>query len=591
MSTALTDNARRVLESRYLLRDAKGRIVETPDELFRRVARAVAAAEANYVDEAAVERREAEFEAALSRLEFLPNSPALMNAGGPLGQLAACFVLPVGDSMEEIFDALALMARIQQSGGGTGFSFSRLRPRGDFVSTTGGAASGPVSFMKIFNCATENIRQGGRRRGANMGVLRVDHPDIAEFVDAKRNGEAFGSFNLSVGVTDEFMEAVVARDELTLRHPRTRQPVGRIPAALLFDRIAEAAWKCGDPGLLYLDSIQRLNPLSELGPVEATNPCGEVPLLPYEACVLGSVNLSRMLRDGSEGEAVDWEKLSRTVRLGIRFLDDCIDAGKWPDERIEAAVRGSRKIGLGVMGFAELLIRRRTPYGSAAARDEAERIMTFIQDEAVATSQQLAEERGTFPLWERSTWAKAGIRMRNATLTSIAPTGTIGIIAGTSAGIEPLFGLAYRRESVLEGQSLTEINPVLVRCAQEQGYWSPALAESLAATGTLQGSHAPAVFQDLFQTALELDPEKHLAVQAAFQKHVDNAVSKTINLPETASPREVAEIYRRAWELGLKGVTVYRNGSRSRQVIRLGVDEDVAHYEHFAACDPWACRA
>jgi ribonucleoside-diphosphate reductase alpha chain len=587
----LSENALQVLRARYLRRDPSGQVAETPDELFRRVARSVAQAEARSVDAAAAEEWEEKFFEAMTRLDLLPNSPCLMNAGTPLGQLSACFVLPVEDSMEGIFDALKLMALIQQSGGGVGFSFSRLRPRGDCVASTGGTASGPVSFMRIFDCATENIKQGGKRRGANMGVLRVDHPDVEEFIDAKRDGQSFRNFNLSVGVTDAFMDAAAAGRPWTLRHPRTGQPVRTVPAAELFERIARAAWETGDPGLLFLDAVNRDNPTPDLGPIEATNPCGEVGLLPYESCNLASINLSHMVRRGTDGYAIDWEKLFRTARLGIRFLDDVLEVGRWPAPQIESASRANRKVGLGVMGFAEMLILLGIPYASDRAVSLAEELMRCLDGEALAASHGLAHERGVFPNWDRSVYARVGLRLRNATRTSVAPTGTLSILAGTSAGIEPLFALAYRRQHVLGGQSLVELNPLFLRYARERCFYSERLVQGLLAGGTLAGSdEVPPAVKDLFRTALEIAPEDHLCVQAAFQRHTDNAVSKTVNLPHSATAEEVAAVYRRAWEMGLKGITVYRYGSKGEQVLQLGVGETPEEREHFARCDPHACK-
>lgn len=597
MTVQLTDNAHKVLQSRYLRRNAAGRVVETPDELFQRVARGVAGGEERFGGSAAVSRWEATYYELLSELEFLPNSPTLLNAGTPLGQLSACFVLPVEDSMAGIFDSLKLMALIQQSGGGTGFSFSRLRPQGDLVASTGGQASGPVSFMRIFDCATENIRQGGKRRGANMGILRVDHPDIERFIAAKQDGQTanggrcFQNFNLSVGATDEFMEAVEGARPFELRHPRTGETVRSVAAAELFEQIAQAAWETGDPGLVFLDAINRTQPTPVLGPIEATNPCGEVPLLPYESCNLGSINLSRMVRVEGTAHTVDWDKLAQTVHVAVRFLDDVIEQGRWPDERIAAAVRGNRKIGLGVMGFAELLMMLEIAYASDQAVSLAEALMQFIGEHATEASQQLAEERGVFPNWERSIDAAENLRVRNATRTSIAPTGTIGIIAGTSAGIEPLFALAYRREHVLEEQRLTELNPIFLRHARAKGFYSEDLLDELQNTGSLAAlPNVPDEAKTLFRTALEIAPEEHLQIQAAFQKYVDNAVSKTINLPESASPEVIGNVYRRAWQLGLKGITVYRYGSKSRQVLSLGVGEQPEQHEHFSKCDPHACK-
>lgn len=586
----LSDNARRVLEARYLQRDAAGRIVESPAEMFRRVARSVAAAELPYGGRAAVQRWEDTFFELLTSLDFLPNSPTLMNAGTPLGQLSACFVLPVEDSIEGIFDSLKLMALIQRSGGGTGFSFSRLRPKGGHVATTGGTASGPVSFMRIFDCATDNIRQGGRRRGANMGILCVDHPDIEEFIDAKRDGHSFSNFNLSVAVDDAFMQAARDGQPYALRDPRTRQVRRVLSAADLLQRIAEAAWQTGDPGLVYFDAVNQANPAAALGAIEATNPCGEVPLLPYEACNLGSINLSHMTRLDGAAPAIDWEKLSRTVASGLRFLDDVIDVGRWPDPKIAAAVRRTRKVGLGVMGFAEMLIQLGVPYASDRAREVADELMQCIASRALSVSQELAAERGSFSAWPQSSYAERGIKVRNATRISIAPTGTIGIIADTSAGIEPLFAVAYRRCHVLGEECLLELNPLFVRYAQNHGILSPELVSELTRQGTLAGTKLSAEVKSLFQTALELSPGAHLKVQATFQRHTDNAVSKTINLPSSCTVADVRAIYQQAWEAKLKGVTVFRYGCKGDQVLTLGTGENGIEYEHFARCDPHACK-
>jgi ribonucleoside-diphosphate reductase alpha chain len=582
--------ARRVLEARYLRRDAGGRVIETPDELVRRVARAVAHAELLLGTAREAEHWEERFCQLLAELDFLPNSPALMNAGTPLGQLAACFVLPVADSMEGIFGALRAMALVQRTGGGSGFSFSRLRPRGGAVSSTGGEASGPVSFMRIFDCATENIKAGGRRRGANMAVLRVDHPDILEFVEAKRDGRSFGNFNLSVGVTDGFMEAVERGERYALRRPGIGGPAGQMPAREVFDRIVAAAWETGDPGLLFLDAIDRANPLPALGRIEATNPCGEVPLLPYESCVLGSVNLAHMVRPGPSPD-IAWERLREVVRAAVRFLDDVIEVDREPLPEIAEATRASRKIGLGVMGFAECLIRVGVPYDSEAAIAWADRLMAFVAGEARAALRELAERRGVFPSWPRSIFAETGERLRNATCLSVAPTGTIAIIAGTSGGIEPLFALAYRRAHTLGGPPLTEVNPIFLRRIQEQGLPLEPLLEELLARGRLADAPGvPEALRPLFATALEIPPRQHLRVQQAFQRHVDNAVSKTINLAEDASAAVVAEVYRDAWRLGLKGITVYRYGSKAPQVLTLGAEEEPSAREFFTKCDPGACR-
>jgi ribonucleoside-diphosphate reductase alpha chain len=576
----LSANAIRVLEARYLRRDAQRQIVESPEELFERVARAVAQAE-SALNDAAVARWHEELHRLLVSLDFLANSPCLMNAGTALGQLSACFVLPVPDRMEGIFEAVKEMAIIQQSGGGTGFSFSHLRPRGDVVSSTGGEASGPVSFMKIFDAATDNIKQGGKRRGANMGILRVDHPDIIEFVTAKLDERTLQNFNLSVAVTDAFMERVRRDDTYDVIHPRTGQRVGQRSAREVFNAITDAAWRTGDPGLVYLDAINRANPTPELGPIEATNPCGEIPLLAHEACNLGSINLAHMLAQREGGSEIDWEKLRATTRAAVRFLDDVIDVNNYPIPRIERMARGNRKTGLGVMGFAEMLIRLGISYDSDQAITVAGRVIEFINNEALAASKQLAEERGVFPFWEHSIHASRGIRLRHATRTAIAPTGTIGIIAGTSASIEPLFALAYRRE----------INSLLVEFAEHRRLDVHRMVEKVRETGSLAA--VPGVPEDLrrlFVTALEIPAERHLQIQAAFQKQVDNSVSKTINLPHDAEPEEIGRVYLRAWQLGLKGITIYRYGSKSSQVLELGDNEEAHHFDHASRCDPDECR-
>lgn len=586
--TTLSPNALRVLEARYLRRDEDRRVIETPDELFGRVARSVAQAERLLGSAQEADRWERTFEALLDGLEFLPNSPTLMNAGTPLGQLSACFVLPIEDTMESIFGALSAMALIQRAGGGTGFSFSRLRPRGDTVRSTGGEASGPVSFMRIFDCATENIRQGGRRRGANMGALRVDHPDILEFVDAKRSGASLQNFNLSVGVTDRFMQAAVTGESYDLVHPRLGRAVSRLHARAVLERIVDAAWCTGDPGLLYLDTINRGNPTPTLGEIETTNPCGEVPLLPWESCTLGSINLAPMVRGAG---SMDWDRLRHAVRVGVRFLDDVLEVNRAPLAEIAEAARASRKIGLGVMGFAECLIRLGVPYDAPEAIAWADRLMAFIAAEARAASRELALLRGSFPSWSRSVYAATNEPMRNATRLSVAPTGTISIIAGTSGGIEPLFALAYRREHTLGGPPLVEINPIFLRVLEEQGIEIAPLRDEILSKGIARDlAGVPAVLRRLFVTATEIPVEQHLAIQQAVQRHVDNAVSKTINLAADASEADVARAYIDGWRLGLKGVTVYRSGSKPGQVLTLGVDEDLTARELFTKCDPNACR-
>jgi len=587
----LSANALRVLEARYLRRDGQRHVIETSEQLFIRVAKAVAEAERLMDNSGEFSFWLGEFHQMLASVDFLPNSPTLMNAGTPLGQLSACFVLPVPDTIEGIFDAVKQMALIQRTGGGTGFSFSRLRPKGDPVSSTGGESSGPVSFMKIFDCATENIKQGGRRRGANMGVLRVDHPDILEFVEAKLDGRSLQNFNLSVGVTDEFMQALREEERFPLRHPSTGHCIDTLPAREIFDAIVEAAWRTGDPGLLFLDTIDRANPTPELGDIETTNPCGEVPLLPYESCNLGSLNLGRMLRERDGNVAVDWEKLRITTRKAVRFLDNVVEVNKYPTSEIADISRGNRKLGLGVMGFAEMLIRLGIAYDSAKAVEFAETLMEFISETAAQASQELAEERGTFANWRGSVHEAQGLRLRNATRTAIAPTGTIGIIAGTTPSIEPLFALAYRRVNVLDGQTLVEVNPILREWLESQGLEADALMQQIQKCGNLRTVRGvPEEARRLFVTALEIQPEQHLQIQAAFQRHVDNSISKTINLPHDAMREEIAHAYLRAHELGLKGVTVYRCGSKSSQVLELGAGEQSLYHEHASRCDPQECR-
>jgi ribonucleoside-diphosphate reductase alpha chain len=592
ISVALCDNARRVLEARYLRRDEQRCVVESPQQMFERVAHAVAEAEGHFAGHGDVGFWEERFLRTLCSLDFLPNSPTLMNAGTPVGQLSACFVLPVGDSLEDIFDALKLAALIQRTGGGTGFSFSRLRPRGSLLSSTGGEASGPVSFMKIFDSVTEHVKLGGRRRGANMGVLRVDHPDILEFVSAKQDAsDALRNFNLSVGVTDAFMLAVRDGRDYDLIDPHRAARAGRLAARDVFDTIVNAAWRTGDPGLLFLDTINRSNPTPHLGDMEATNPCGEVPLLPYEACNLGSINLAHMLRDDNGSPVADWERLRDVVELAVRFLDDVIEVGRYPSELITQVVQGNRKIGLGVMGFAEMLIRLAIPYDSDAAVKLASRLMRYVFRAARLASSRLVEERGIFPFWAGSVWEDLGLRVRNATLTSVAPTGTLSIIAGTTAGIEPLFALAYRRHA-LEGEVLSELSPLLRDHLSEAGVDVPAVLASVIERGSLPSSLGLAAeTRRLFATALEIPARRHLQIQSAFQRYTDNSVSKTINLSGDATVEDVSRIYRDAWSLGLKGITVYRYGSKPSQVLELGAGEEAFQYEHAARCDPTECGA
>jgi len=561
----LSVNAVEVLKKRYLLRDELGEVVETPGEMFARVARHVSQAEGRYGGDS--DLIQSRFLQMMRSLEFLPNSPTLMNAGLALGQLSACFVLPVEDSLPGIFEALKNMALIHQSGGGTGFSFSRLRPKDDVVRATGGVASGPVSFMRIFDTATDVIKQGGRRRGANMGILRVDHPDILEFIGAKEQPGFLENFNLSVAATDDFMEKAVGEGEVDLINPRTGLTTGQLKAKELLRLIATSAWRGGDPGMIFIDRINAAHPLSE--EIEATNPCGEQPLLPYESCNLGSINLSRLVTK----RELDWDRLAELVDLGVRFLDDVIDMNRFPLKEIEKATLSTRKIGLGVMGFADMLIEMNISYASPQAVALAEKVMGFITEHAREESARLGEERGSFPLIDSSS-LRGWSAMRNATVTTIAPTGTISIIAGTSSGIEPLFALAFVRR-VLEGAQLLEVSPLFERMAEERGIYTPELKAELARRGSVQQiAGLPQDLKELFLTALDISPQQHVRIQAAFQKHTDNAVSKTVNLPAEATVSDVLDVYHLAYEMGCKGVTVFRYGSRS-QVLYLGNGETV----------------
>ncbi len=564
MGVELGPHALRVLRARYLLRDARGAFLEDPEGMFRRVARAVAAAELGFGGRRDAEAWAERFFDAMASLAFLPNSPTLMNAGTPLGQLSACFVLPIEDAIDAIFRTLHQTARIHQTGGGTGFNFSAIRPEGDRVASTGGRASGPLSFLRVFDAATEELRQGGKRRGANMGILDADHPDIEAFVAAKRRPGVLRNFNLSVGAEDAFLKAVEEGRDWGLRNPRNRLEVRRVGARELFDRIAEAAWAGGDPGLVFLSTIHRENPLPGLGPIRATNPCGEVPLLPYESCNLGSVNLARLVR----GRGVDWGRLRALVHLAVRFLDDVIEVNRYPATPYRTVAERNRKIGLGVMGWAELLIRLGIPYDAPEALALADEVAGFIREEALAASRALAAERGAFP---HLPYARDPTPRRNAALLSIAPTGTISLLAGTTPSIEPLFAVAYTREGVLGGEAMPEVNPLFIRMMEERGADWRRVVRQVAERGSLEGvPGVPEAVRRVFRSALEIAPEAHLRMQAAWQRHVDNAVSKTINLRPEVAPGAVAAIYLEAWHLGLKGITVFRYGSKGEQVLRLG---------------------
>lgn len=569
----LTENALKILNARYLHKDEKGRIIETPDNMFRRVAHNIAEVERLYSEDAAY--WEERFYKLMTSLKFLPNSPALMNAGKSLGQLAACFVLPVEDSMKSIFDTLKNAALILQSGGGTGFSFSRLRPKADIVRSTGGIASGPVSFMKIYNTATDVIKQGGARRGANMGILRIDHPDILEFIRIKRKEGELTNFNISVAVTDAFMDAFKNDEEYNLLNPRSGEIAGRLRAEVVFDEIVKSAWETGDPGLIFIDRINRNNPTPHIGQIESTNPCGEQPLLPYEACVLGSINLSKYVNPSSpiftKGEiadSIDWNLFAEDIKTAVRFLDNAIDVNIYPLPEIEKMHKGNRKIGLGVMGWADMLMLLGIPYNHKNAYNLARKVMKFVRDKSREASIELAEKRGVFPNFKGSIYDAPGMpKLRNATTTTIAPTGTLSIIADCSSGIEPLFAIAYKR-LVLDTE-LYEINKYFVETAKRQEFYSEDMIDKIFKTGTLKGiKEIPLEIRRIFKTALEIPYQDHIEMQAAFQEYTDNAVSKTINLPNKAKMEDVRMAFILAYEKNVKGVTVFRYGARRGTLVK-----------------------
>ena len=559
----LTKNALEILSDRYFVKDSKGKAVETTIQLFKRVAKHLSSAEKE--NNSIWEKK---FFQVMNKLEFLPNSPTLMNAGLQNGQLSACFVLPIEDSLQSIFTTLKNAALIHQSGGGTGFNFSHLRPKNDVVSSSHGKSSGPVAFLKIYDAATENVKQGGKRRGANMGILNVSHPDIEEFINSKATKHELQNFNLSIGITDDFMHAVTHNLEWNLINPRTKQSVKKVKAIKIWQNIIEQAWRTGDPGLLFLDTINKANPTPNLGIIKSTNPCGEVPLLDYESCNLGSLNLSKMVCVIKGKPSVDWIKLKTTIAIAIRFLDNIISVNHYILKEIKSITLKNRKIGLGVMGWAEMLIQLNVPYASEKAVRLAEKIMQFIKDNSYATSHQLAIEKRTFSEWKNSIHAKK-LKLRNATCNSIAPTGTISILANTSYSIEPLFALAFTRSGIINGRNQIEINRFIKEKMLQLGFWDKNIEQTILRTGSIQHmDNLPKSVKKLFETSMDIPWKIHLLHQRAFQKNVDNAVSKTINLPKNIAQAEIDKIYKTAYKYQLKGITIYRDGSKENQVLQ-----------------------
>tara|TARA_Y100000310_G_scaffold337122_1_gene423373 strand:- start:10933 stop:13116 length:2184 start_codon:yes stop_codon:yes gene_type:complete len=584
---SFSNNALQVLERRYLLKDDQGTLIETPKQMVRRIAHNISQAELLYgANEEKVLEIEDQFYKMIGDLDFLPNTPTIMNAGTAIQQLSACFVLPVEDSMEGIFKTLRDAALIHKSGGGTGFGFSRLRPNNDIVKTTSGVASGPVSFMKVFDAATEVIKQGGKRRGANMAILRVDHPDIMDFIECKADMKTLTNFNISVAITEKFMDAVDKDTEYDLLNPKNGKVWGQMRARDVFSMILRNAWKNGDPGLVFIDEINNGHPGKNVGEIESTNPCGEQPLLPYESCNLGSINLNNFINDDKTD--MDWEKLKERTRLAVRFLDNVIDMNKYPIHELGEMAKKTRKIGLGIMGFADVLYELGIKYDSEEGLKMAEKIMGFINTESYKMSEELAEVRGTYPAWEGSDHHKKGRKMRNTCCTTIAPTGTIGMLAEASGGCEPTFAISYIK-NVMDGTELIYTNRIFERIAKERGFYTTKLMRKIAKAGTIQEfkDEIPEDIREVFVTAQDITPSWHIRMQAAFQKHVDSSISKTINFPNSASIADVEKSYMLAWKLRCKGITIYRDGSRDNQVLNIGevkgkLSETPAAAEHAA---------